>query len=215
MGAAVSGRFVVLCGGKILDYGAVAARIPEDAFVICADSGYDHCERLGRKPDLLVGDFDSVRSALPEGVPRLPLSAEKDYTDAFHAVEEALRRGCRHLLMAGALGGRLDHTLANLQILTRLSRTGVESCLTDGLTDVCAVTDGALLLPPREGYYFSLLALTQRCEGVTITGARYPLEEYTLTFDCPRAVSNEFLDGPASVAVRGGTLAVLLVPMDL
>lgn len=206
--------FVLLGGGEIRDYTAVLSRIAADDFIICADSGYDHCAALGLIPDLLVGDFDSVRSALPPHIPRIPLLAEKNHTDTTHAIEQAIARGATQMLLAGMLGGRLDHTLANLQSLAWLSRRGVNACLTDGLTDIYAVTNGEKQLSPRFGYYFSLFSLSQRCTGVFITGAKYLLHDHTLTFDEPRAVSNEFLTGTATISVRNGTMAILLVPMD-
>src|SRR5699024_6618166 len=125
-----------------------------------------------------------------------------------------LRRGHRRLLLAGVLGGRLDHTLANLQSLAHLSRSGVSACLTDGPTDLFALTDETRTFPARRAYYFTLIALTERCEGVTICGAKYPLQDYTLTFDDPRAISNEFLSVPMTVSVHKGTLAVLMTPME-
>lgn len=214
MGTAV-GRCVLLGGGEILDYAVVAENIQPGDVVICADSGYDHCARLGVTPHLLVGDFDSVQAALPAGIPRIPLPAEKDHTDTTHAIEEAMARGCRKMLLAGVLGRRLDHTLAALQNLAWLCRQGVDACLTDGRTDIFALADGGQkTLHPREGYYFSLLSLSDCCEGVTITGAKYLLQDYTLTNDLPRAVSNEFLQTPVRISLRKGTLAILLVPMD-
>lgn len=206
---------LILGGAPILDYAAVADRCASVRLVVCADSGYDHCAALALHPHLLVGDFDSVRGVLPEGLPRLALPSEKDHTDTTHAVEEALRRGARRILLAGMLGGRMDHTLANLQSLAFLTKQGRFACLTDGRTDVYAVRGpGQIELPRRERYYFSLLSLTERCEGVWIRGAKYPLSDYTLLFDNPRAISNEFLSGPAAISLTSGIMAVLCVPMD-
>lgn len=205
---------VLLAGGEIRDYRAVADRVSPGDYIVCADSGYDHCARLGVTPDLLVGDFDSLRAVPPDTIARVPLPTAKNHTDTTHALQTLTARGAQRILMAGMLGGRLDHTLANLQSLCSLSRRGIHACITDGLTDIHALTGEAMELLPRARYYFSLLSLTQRCEGVNIVGARYLLRDYTLTFDEPRAVSNEFLASPVTVSVRSGTMAVLLVPMD-
>lgn len=215
MGATIDrDRAVILGGGEILDYQKVAARITGAEYIICADSGLDHCQALGVAPQLLVGDFDSVQSPLPPHVPRVPFPGEKNYTDTTHAIIQALDRGYRKLLLAGMLGGRLDHTLANLQSLANLSGRGVEACMTDGLTDVFAITDGEITLEPREHCYFSLLCYSQKATGVFIRGAKYPLTNHTLYFDVPRGISNEFLSGPATISVASGTLLILCVPMD-
>jgi thiamine pyrophosphokinase len=86
--------------------------------------------------------------------------------------------------------------------------------MTDGVTDAYAVTDGELVLAPRENCYFSLLAVSGVCEAVTILGGKYPLDDYPLRFDEPRAVSNEFIGQPVTVAVHGGTAVVLVTPRD-
>lgn len=204
---------VLLGGGEIRDYGRVASLAAPGSFVVCADSGYRHCGRLGLTPGLLVGDFDSI-GRLPGGVPHLPFPAEKDYTDTTLALKTLLGRGYTRLLLAGMLGGRLDHTLANLQSLAHLSVIGADALMTDGETDAFAVTDGEITLSPRQDCYFSLLCASGECRGVTIRGAKYLLDRHTLRFDLPRAVSNEFLGGPVTVTVEEGTLTILVVPRD-
>lgn len=207
-------RCVILGGGEILDYRAVAGRMRGEDFVICADSGYDHCEALSATPGLLVGDFDSVRSALPADVARVPFPAEKNYTDLTHAIQLAVEAGCGEMLLAGVLGGRLDHTIAAMQDLYSLCRRGVRACFTDGRTDVYGITDGEIRLERRADCYFSVFSLSERSTGVYIRGARYPLVDYTLYADKPRGVSNEFLEGAATVSVARGTLCVLCVPRE-
>jgi thiamine pyrophosphokinase len=207
---------VIFGGGDVLDYAAVAAMIPGAAAAYAADSGYKHCKRLGLKPELLVGDFDSIGEALPEGIPTLTLEVEKDYTDTALAAEEAVNRGYRDILLVGMAGGRLDHTLANLQTLAGLSRQGINARMTDGVTDTYAFTatkpgDG-FTLEPRSGCYFSVLAFTEVCANVTITGGRFPLEGYNLRQDDPRAVSNEFAGREAVITMDAGTALIIVTP---
>jgi len=221
MGTEVSGTpggsCVVLGAGEIIDYAAVAARIPRDSFVICADGGLAHCAPLGLRPHLLVGDLDSAGNP-PEGVPLLPLSPHKNYTDTAHAVEEAINRGYGPLLLCGMLGGRMDHTLANLQTLGQCAVRGVSAVITDGRTDIhplCPQLNGGVLrLPPRPGHYFSLLSLVDACSGVTILGAMYPLNDYPLSSLEARAVSNEFLLDTVTVTLNSGVLLVVVTPKD-
>jgi thiamine pyrophosphokinase len=207
-------KAVLLGGGEILDYAKIAARIHPGDYIVAADSGYDHCEKLGVTPDLLVGDFDSMRGSPPLAIPRLPFPAEKDYTDTTLAIETILAKGYKNILLAGMLGGRLDHTLANLGSLAHLSTLGVDALMTDGVTDAYAVTSGKLVLPPREHCYFSLLAFSGQCRGVTIHGAKYPLNDYPLRYDEPRAISNEFMGESVTITVREGTIVVLVVPKE-
>lgn len=202
---------LILGGGEIADYAAVAALLLGDEFVLCADSGLLHCEGLGVRPDLLVGDFDSA-GVLPRDVEIMAYPAEKDYTDSTLAVREALRRGYTRILMAGMLGGRFDHSLGNLQNLAFCAANGVDARVTDGRTDIFAVRDGTIRLKPRGNAYFSVFPLVTECGSVTIRGAKYPLDGYPLRCDDPRAVSNEFADGDAEVTVKDGIIAVVVVP---
>ena len=212
-----SGTCFIFGGGDIADDGVVRREAATAAMIICADSGYDHCLRLGLTPHLLMGDFDSIRATAPDTIPRITLSPDKDYTDTSFAVEEALSRGFRTITLTGMTGGRLDHTLANLQTLAYLSRKGVTARITDGVAEVFAFTaptqgqDFSLIR--REGHYFSLLAASEACTNIFIFGGKYPLEGYQLRFDEPRAVCNEFLDTNVIIHMDSGTLLVTTTPI--
>jgi len=203
---------VVIGAGEIRDYEAVSALLEPDAFVVCADGGLEHCLHMGLTPHLLVGDWDSLTGAVPAGVERVPLSPDKNYTDSYHAVQEAMEQGYRRLLLTGMLGGRLDHTLANLGLLAYAVEKGCGALLTDGVCHAYALMGkGELHLPQRSGCYFSLLALAP-CRGVTILGGKYPLNDYPLSPWDPRAVSNEFCGSDVIVLQQEGALIVLSQP---
>jgi thiamine pyrophosphokinase len=208
---------VILGGGEILDYAAVAAGLRSDDVIFCADSGYRHCQFLGVTPALLVGDFDSI-DRLPPAIPLLTLPPDKDYTDTALAAEEAVNRGYRSLLLAGMMGGRPDHTLANIQTMVGLSRRGVAVSLTDGITDMIAFTapkqGRELILPCRKGHYFSVFTMSSLCRRVSIRGGKYPLRDYDLRFDEARAVSNEFVGEEVGITVEEGSLVVVVTRGD-
>ena len=207
---------LILGGGEILDYTAVKEMLPDDCFVICADSGYHHCSHLGIQPNLLVGDFDSIKSVLPQDIPVVRLSAEKDYTDTYLAVEEALSRKLDNIILAGMTGGRSDHTFANIQIIASLSTNSINSVMTDGITDYYALSASgqtkSISIPFKANHYFSVFALGGICTCVNIQGGKYPLTDYDLRFDEARAVSNEFLSGPAVVSLKAGTVLIITTP---
>lgn len=207
-------RCVIIGGGDILDYSAVSAHISADDFIICADSGYDHCAALGISANIVVGDFDSLRSEVPPSIPRIQLPPEKNYTDTMHAVHEAVKLGYNHIFMTGMLGGRLDHTFANLQSLAFLAEQNIHVLLTDGVTHAYCIHNCGITLPKQENCYFSLLPLSGTCTGVNIVGAKYLLHNHTLHPSLPRAVSNEFLESDAEISVGNGTLLILVVPKN-
>ena len=176
--------------------------------VIAADGGYAPVAALGIRPDLLVGDFDSLLKR-PVGVPALTFPVEKDDTDMGLALAEGFSLGFRRFAMYGAGGGRMDHFLANLQLLGGASMRGAEMRMVCDGFDVYAVTNGVLMLPPRPaGTGVSVFCHGARARGVTLRGLKYPLTDAALTCDRPLGVSNAYREPEATVSVAEGTLLV-------
>lgn len=204
---------VVLLGGAPVE--PDGTRWPDGALVVAADSGVEQAARLGLRVDVAVGDFDSVDpAALAEAeaagaeVERHPTA--KDLTDAALALDAAVARGARRLLVVGGEGGRLDHLLANVLLLASDAYADVE---------VTALgTGGARLHVVRSrrrvegepGELVSLLPVHGPAHGVRTDGLRYPLHGETLHAGTSRGVSNELLAGTAEVAVDDGVLLVVL-----
>lgn len=180
----------------------------EQAFVVCADGGLAHAQTIGKTPDLLLGDFDSYVAPLPADVAVMRFPADKDKTDSQLAVEQCLERGCEQIFLLGAMGSRMDHTLANIGLLERIACAGAEGILLDETNEIRLVTD-SLRLPCREGYSFSLIPWNGVAEGVTVTGARYPLTDACLFPGDTRAISNEFQADFVTLSIKKGKILVI------
>ena len=189
-----------LASGAALD-------IPKDAFVIAADAGYAALERSGRRPDLIVGDFDSL-GFVPEG-PVLRHPVEKDDTDMLLAVREGLRRGCRVLHLYGGVGGRLDHTVANLQTLAFARAHGAHAFLFGGGFVSTLLDSETLRLPHTAPGLLSVFAYGGEAHGVTLEGLHYTLHDASVTPEFPVGVSNACEGAPVCIRVRGGRLLVM------
>ncbi len=176
--------------------------------VIAADAGYRTCLALGLQPDLLVGDFDSMEA--PADFPDLLRApVEKDDTDTLLAVKEGLRRGCDTFHLYGCTGGRLDHTLANLQTLLYLRRQGARGYLYDGTFTYTAIENEGIEIPrEKEWALLSVFCLGDTAGGIVEQGVQYPLTEATLTADFPLGVSNHILEDTARVSVARGALLI-------
>lgn len=208
-------RAVILAGSAVTPTETLRALCQGADLIIAADSGVRHAAPLGLTPDLIVGDFDS---ALPEdldrypAVPRQTHPPRKDALDLELALDEAQSRGATDLLIVGALGGRLDQTLAALLIAARLSPT-LEVSLHDGHRAARPLKTGDTLrleLPP--GTPFSVLSL-EPVSVVSLEGASYPLSEARLEFGVGLGVSNETAAESLRVTLHRG-LALLLLDLS-
>lgn len=177
---------------------------PED-LVIAADGGLCHTEKWGILPQVVLGDFDSL-GYVPEGAMVSPV--EKDDTDAMLAVRLGLEKGCDRFILYGALeGNRVDHTLANFQLLLFLASHNARGWLVGDRQIVTALW-GTQDYPARAEGIFSLFALGNSTK-VTLTGLKYELSDGTLAPDFPLGVSNAFLGTPARVEIKDGTLLAI------
>lgn len=176
--------------------------------VIAADGGYAGLTQWGVMPDLVVGDFDSL-GRVPEHPAVCQLPCEKDDTDTGHAIQLALERGYTRFVLLGCLGGRLDHTVANLQLLNDLAHRGASGLLVGNGQAAAAVTNGSICFPAEFRGFCSVFCLEGTAEGVTLEGLKYSMTDGQLTERFPLGVSNEFLGVPAQVSVTKGTLLLI------
>lgn len=198
-------RAVIISGGEIYDYSAL--NISGSDFIICADAGARHLEHLCVKPDLLIGDFDTFQGDLTD-TKKIKFPPEKDKTDTCLAVDFAISEGYDEILIFGALGGRADHSLANIFLLKYMLEKNVKGELFDGKNRVF-ITDKGFTISER-GVYVSLFPLFSDVVGLTLRGMKYPLNDYYLPCGSQLCISNEVTDESAAVSFKSGLLAVML-----
>jgi len=191
----------------------IAAQIQSDAYIICADGGIKAAKHLSLSPDLIVGDFDSWpdNQSIPEvgsvwkGAEIIRLPAEKDETDTQYAVQEGLRRGYRSFLILGGLGGRLDHTLANLATLEYLKDRDADGVLADARHRIQLGRNETMNFDGLEGATLSIFP--QGCGACVVSGegVRYKLGHLRLSSGFPLGVSNHITAARCRVTVEEGT----------
>lgn len=195
---------IIFCAGG---FSGLLAPLEHSDLVIAADGGLVHLQTLERKPDVILGDFDSL-GYVPEDSRVFPV--EKDDTDAMLAVRHGLAAGCDHFVLYGTLDGpRLDHTIANFQTLQFLADRNATGYLvgTDYIATV--IKNGTLRFPETATGILSVFCMGSDAEGVTLTGLKYPLDKGTIHAGHPLGVSNHFTGEPASITVENGSLLVL------
>lgn len=204
----MKGLCAIISGGEYSPMDDIKAA----EYIIACDRGYSYAKRSGIVPDLLLGDFDSYTGKLPEGAAVERLPREKDDTDTMHAVRRALELGFTRISLYCALGGRLDHMLANLQAASYAAERGVPVQLFSRSCEAYIFSGGSVRIPARAGCSLSVLSLSDRCTGVSITDVKYPVEHATITNRFPIGTSNEWR-GEARISLESGIMAVLLCRM--
>lgn len=200
-------KCLIVCGAPIRDYEGVRRNIPANAFCICCDCGLRHAEGLGVKPDLIVGDFDSFNQ--PEtDVETIVLPREKDDTDSVYAVRQAIARGYDDITLVGAVGARFDHSFGNISILLRLDRLGVKARIIDDYSEMEIVSSRSEV---TEAFpFFSVLNIDGTPHGISITGAKWELDNAEITPEYQYGVSNEVTPGKTAViSVREGHVLLI------
>ena len=180
----------------------------EGDFVIAADAGLASLDKIGVTADLAVGDFDSL-GHVPEFENKICHPSEKDDTDTALALAEGMKRGYRTFVIYGGLGGRLDHTMANLQNCAGAADHGAVCWIWGENNAVCIFGDEEELVfeAQKEGMV-SVFAVS-RSTGVNIEGLKYTLKDACLTSSVPLGVSNEFIGQPSRIKADRGVLFVM------
>ena len=182
------------------------------SLVICADAGFERAAAEGIVPDILVGDLDSVDEKnliVPPEVRMITANWHKDETDFELAVDTAVSEGCSSVLIAGGFGGRIDHTLGNIQNMVDFYRHGIDISMKDERNYLTVLESGSLTLSAGRDVNLSILAHSDEAE-VSVTGVEWPLDHYHMTSDRPLGVSNFVTGEKAEITVYSGTVLVMI-----
>lgn len=188
----------------------------DEGYVICADGGLLIAKKAGIKPDLIVGDFDSLsckeaEKCIDVGEAEIArFSERKDFTDTGLALEEAAKRGFTEVKIIGGMGGRPDHTIANIQNISGYSGRFAYLDMEDDVCHMNVLTGpGKRVFMKDDGEQISIFSLSDVCVGVTEEGVDYPLKDHKMTSDYPLGVSNRILSARATISLMRGSLLIV------
>ena len=174
-------------------------------FIIAADNGYKTLKEANVKIDVAIGDFDSL-GYVPEDVEVIKLNVEKDDTDTMSAVRYALDNGAYVITLVGGIGGRFDHTIANLQTLSFILSNGVFGKIIHEDNEIIGLLPGEYNIKKRKGYSMSLFSMSDEVTGLCESGVKYPLDNVVLTNRFPLGVSNEIIKENAVISFESGII---------
>ncbi|MBR4291174.1 MAG: thiamine diphosphokinase [Oscillospiraceae bacterium] len=198
------GKCLIFCAAE---FDALAAPVAADDYILAADGGLRHVEKLKLNPHGIIGDFDSL-GHIPAGAEAFPV--EKDDTDAMLAARKGLELGFREFWFYGSLDGpRLDHTVSNFQTLQFLADRGAAGYLIGNNYIVTVIKEECLEFPEQAQGILSLFCLGSDAEGITLENLHYPLQNERLTSGFPLGVSNHFTGKAARIHVEKGSILAM------
>lgn len=208
-------KAIVLAGGRIREADFYRTFFDQAELIVCADGGAALAMKLRVRPDVVIGDLDSLDDSIREwlreaGSRLLSHPARKDETDTELALKYALAQGAEEIIILGALGRRLDHTLANILLLAMPELGGRKARIVDEEHEVFLLRDGdEIFIEGKRGDLVSLLPLTGDVAGIYTEGLEYALCDGTLRFGLARGVSNVMAAPQARIRVGEGMLLVV------
>lgn len=199
----------VIIGSGDCSIDILKENINNSDYIICADGGYDYAVEADLIPDLLIGDFDSIK-AIPKNVAKITLPVEKDVTDAVAAFNEGVKQGFASFVLFGGTGGRFEHTFANISLMANASKQNLSFEIIDEKHIFRAVTNSSIKIERKENQQISVFAYGNKATGVTENCFHYPLQNYTLDpFDGAFGTSNDIVEEFGEISVEDGTLIII------
>lgn len=204
-------RIIIFANGELPDKEKARALLHEDDFIIAADGGTRHVLALGRMPNIIIGDLDSLPVNLEPSTLNIELMqfpADKNETDLELAIQHALTLNPQEVIIIGALGGRLDQTLGNIALISNLQPATCNLKLNDGLEEVFFCHDHAEV-NGAAGDIVSLIPWQGEVTGILTQGLKWVLQNETLYPHKTRGISNEMTGDTATIKIKSGLLLVI------
>ena len=207
-------KSLIRCSGEVKDYNFLRNLILKCDYIVCADGGINHLLKIGEKPDIVIGDLDSASKEALEYIKKNNIKVEKfpskkNMTDTELCIEHCISKKYKDINLAGAIGGRIDHTLANILLLRRYFQTGVKLSIVDG-KNIVNYLNGKIEIEKKQ-VEFNLSIVPLSLEGiiVSIDGVLYPLEHKQIEYGSTLGISNFIEDKVATVNIHKGEALIV------
>ena len=194
-------RGIIICGGTVGEY--IKNYIKPDDFVICADSGYDHAKKFGIKADIVIGDMDSTKYG-DISEEKMLYPKRKDFTDSELAIMYAEKKGFESVLLFGMIGTRMDHSLANIGMISRLKN----AVIIDENNEIC-FAENEFSLNGKPGDIISIIPFWEDLFGVTTVGLDYPLVDGEIKCGTSLGISNVMTGDNCRIKIEKGKALII------
>lgn len=209
MGKELKRRAYIFAGPDLKDVSCLKNVDFSGGYLIAADCGLKILEKTGLNPDVIIGDFDSYK--MPDDVKCeiLTFEVEKDDTDTMLCIKHALDKGFNDITIYSGIGGRLDHTIANIQSLSYILNMGACGRIISDDTEIYLLSAGEHYFEKREGFSMSLFSYSESVSNLTVRGAKYNTDNLVIDNTFPIGVSNEITEDDCHISFESGKLLVV------
>nr|WP_300005822.1 thiamine diphosphokinase [Tissierella sp.] len=204
---------LIISSGEIKDYKLLKQTSSESDYIVCADGGVNHLLKVGMVPDMVIGDLDSIGEDELSIIKKKNIKINefpqmKDETDTELCVEHLIQKGIRDITLMGVTGSRMDHTIANIYLLKKIYIKGAKASVINENNRIYYL-EGELDLKRRDGYYISIIPLTEKGAVVSLSGFLYPLESELIEFSSTRGISNKIIDNFGRIKIHKGQAIII------
>lgn len=201
-------RCVIICASPYNQPEFIKSELRNDDYIICADGGYDTAKSIGINPDIIIGDFDSSITPIPDNIQKIILPVEKDDTDSIYCIKYGISKGYKEFLLLGATGSRADHFYANLALLKFAHNNDCTAVLKDSKTSIY-YTENNLDLHCNS-CTVSVFPFGCSQAVVSLNGFKYPADKLVMTSEFPIGTSNIVTNETATINVHSGGVLVII-----
>lgn len=206
-------RGLVISSGSIEDYLLLKKNVDNSDYIICADGGLNHILNIGKTPDIVVGDLDSVNQKGKVFIKRnnidvIQYPEVKDKTDTELAILHAISKGIRDIILMGVTGSRIDHTISNIFLLKELYKKGIKVRIIDD-NNIIYFSNKYMRIYRKEDVNISIIPLNESGVVITLEGFSYSLNKELIKFGSTLGISNELIEDYGNIVIESGDALII------
>lgn len=207
-------KALIVANGTINNINILKTVKKEYDFILAVDGGTNHCIRAGIFPDLIIGDLDSIseetlKIAKENNIPTEEFPVKKDSTDTELSIDYLISKGFKDITLAGVIGSRMDHTLGNILLLTKLNENDIKGKIIDG-NNIIYLVEEKLTLQRKEDTYISIIPISNSGINISLKGFEYELKEREVKFASSFCISNKIIEEEGMIRVHEGKALVFI-----
>lgn len=209
-------KVCILLNGKINDYSIIKQFINNQKYdyIICADGGANHAYKMNITPNYIIGDLDSINKETidfykKQNVLFEEFPSKKNETDSELCIFLSKSLNANKIDLFGTLGGRIDHILANINLLYYIREQEIIPRIISEKEEIYIATNECVKIKGNVNDIISIIPIKGDAKGVTLENLEYPLNNYDMNYSTPLGISNIMLSEECKIAVKKGSLLII------